>query len=706
MTRTIRLTSWTLALTMGACYANTPTTAVSGDTGALPVVDDQKDENDEAGGVHAAHVFRPRQHPPRHHAVPAPPPDLASLPRLVDRTRQCFGVASDDVPAIASQQAKPRPSRVRSGSPGTSIGSAGSAPSSTGSGYGRGAAAPTGGAHASADSWGGSVKGESSAGGAHPPPPAASRPTDSSTRSPSRKEKKRSRDQARPASAAESAPAEDREAGAPVAQDMDEAYAKVPASESSVNRYHDWGASIYLSNDDTMSLSSAQRILYAIDQFLPLPAAHIRPHELLNYFSFDTEPVARHDDFSVLASIAPTEEEGIHSLALAVRGRPMDRETRRNVGLTYVIDRSGSMAADGRMSYLKRGLLQSVGQLKTGDVVNLVVFDHGVCTPIENFVVGRDQPRVLERALHSLSPRGSTDLHSGLRHGYKLADAAYRPEYSNRVVLVTDALTNTGVTDEDMISMISHYYDSRRIRLSGVGVGHEFNDGLLDRLTERGKGAYVFLGSEAEVDAVFGSRFVSLIETVATDVHFQLHLPPSLRMNVFYGEESSVVKEDVQAIHYFANTSQLFLSDLMAKDGRLREDDTIMLTIEYEHPETGAKQLEEYAFRLGDIDDEVRNVQKGRMVMTFVDGLAALAARPVPARYGSQPGSWEDEWAWQSCATGREQLEHMSAGLADDPEVRRVSELWDRYCARYERPRRPVHRAPAEPDAWPGAAAR
>lgn len=40
-------------------------------------------------------------------------------------------------------------------------------------------------------------------------------------------------------------------------------------------------------------------------------------------------------------------------------------------------------------------------------------------------------------------------------------------------------------------------------------------------------------------------------------MHFRLHLPPSLRMHAFQGEESSVVKADVQAIHDFANTAQL-----------------------------------------------------------------------------------------------------------------------------------------------------
>ena len=38
-----------------------------------------------------------------------------------------------------------------------------------------------------------------------------------------------------------------------------------------------------------------------------------------------------------------------------------------------------------------------------------------------------------------------------------------------------------------MLSLVSDYYDARRIRLSGVGVGREFNDSMLDELTEKGR---------------------------------------------------------------------------------------------------------------------------------------------------------------------------------------------------------------------------
>lgn len=483
-----------------------------------------------------------------------------------------------------------------------------------------------------------------------------------------------------------------------------------------------FGQAVYLSNDDTMSLSSAQRLIYAIDQYAPLTSAEVRPHELLNYFSFVTNPVAADHDFSVLPTISPSEDEpNKWVLGLAVQGRPLSLKTRRNANLSFVVDRSGSMSAEGRMDYVKQGLLRSLSELKYGDIVNITLFDTGVCQLAQNFVVGRDSTQQLSSLIQRIRPEGSTNLHAGLETGYEAANRVYQPSYTNRVVLVTDALTNTGVTDERLISLVAKHYDERQIRLSGVGVGSTFNDSLLDELTERGKGAYVFLGSSAEVDAVFGPRFVSLIETIAHDVHFKLHLPPSLRMDTFYGEEASTVKERVQAIHYFANTSQMFLSDLQTRENAFPGSDDIMLTIEYQDAETGQARVEEFAWNLGDIFGRHPNVDKAMLVSTFARRLQQIADRPVPYGHGHTARSWNDGEAAQICHTTQAQLARLASPLGGDAEASRVVSLWDRFCGRYqpvevavhepnpsypdrEEPLRPLRTNEFAPrDAWPSA---
>jgi Ca-activated chloride channel family protein len=680
-----------------------------------------------AGGAEdPPHVFTARTHPPRTRPAPAKV-DVAALPRLVERSTQCFSTGFEEPQPIAAPSRGTKKKRGSSSAKG-SVKSSGHVPYNPGGAGGAAPATTTPSAKpASAPkSPAKPAKAKPSAPALEPsaPPPssapvsaadgeaadespsfaastgAAAAPSDDaavarraegkadkSAERESRRDRRRSKD------------------SKPLA--MGDAAMEMPQTPA-VNpddQFDDWGRATYLSNDDSMSLSSAQRVIHAIDRFLPLPLEHIRPHELLNYFSFHTQPVAQTDDFSVLAEIAEDPgKPGIYNLGLAVAARPLDRDTRRNTALTFAIDRSGSMADEGRMEYLKQGLRRMLDELKTGDVVHLSLFDDQVCTPIENFVVGRDPRRILEAAIEKIQPRGSTDVHLGLQTAYAIADRSFVPEASNRVVLVTDALANTGVTDEESIALIGHHYDSRRIRLSGIGVGTEFNDSLLDKLTERGHGAYVFLGSPAEVDAVFGARFVSLVETVADDVHFQLHLPPSMRLNVFYGEESSSVKEDVQAIHYFANTTQLFLSDLMARGGKMRPQDSIMLTVEYDDPETGDAMVEEFAFELGDISETQRNLAKGRLLIHFVDNLALMASRPLPGSWSTSRESWADPDAFEMCGRVDAELETMARGIDGDPEVQRVLGLWDRHCSRFVRVASSgaVRRASPE-QGWPAA---
>jgi Ca-activated chloride channel homolog len=440
----------------------------------------------------------------------------------------------------------------------------------------------------------------------------------------------------------------------------------VPEKPLTRDNYHDWGASLYLSNDDTMSLSSAQRVLYAIDRQMPVPPDHIRPHEFLNYFSFDTAPVRDGDLFSVQAGAEQTAPETL-TMAFAVKGAAPPRQS---LDLTLVLDRSGSMAAEGRMEYLKRGLHKMESELKRGDRVDLVLFDSEVCTPLEDFVVGRDDPSLLTDAIERIQPRSATNLDAGLTEGYRIAagrtDGADR---NRRVLLITDALLNEGRIDPNIVSEVGRRYEESNIRLSAVGVGREFNDKVLDQLTEKGKGAYAYLGSEAVVDRIFGPMFDSLTRTVAHDVHFSVQLPPSLAMTRFYGEEASTVKEDVKPIHYFANTSQLFLQDVRVLDGRLVPNDPIALTVEWSDVNTGAARTQTFTSTVGElVAGDPRNLRKGRALMAWTDMISARAMGSDPC--GQPFSAWTDR-------VGR---------LGEDAEIGWLDGLTSPLCGQAPRP--------------------
>lgn len=466
---------------------------------------------------------------------------------------------------------------------------------------------------------------------------------------------------------------------------------------------------IYLTNDDSMSLASPQRLIWAIDNDAPLPSSLVRPHELLNYFSFSTLPVNPDEEFSVLPELSPHPMRATdYTLGFSVKGRAFTKESRRNVNLTYVLDRSGSMAGDGRIDLLKRGVFRSLDELKPGDIVSILLFDTTTCPLAQNFVVGRDDMKGLRRLIGGVTPRGGSNLLDGLGQGYALANRSYKPGYSNRVLLLTDVEGTKTAEDEKLIRLSAQSFDVRRVRLSAVGFGDTVSDELLDRLTEVGKGASMFVSSPRELDAIFGTRFSSLVETIAENVHFRLELPPSISLRAFYGEEASEQKGRVQAVHFFSGTEQMYLANLK-KSRALESTDYIRLSIEFDDPETGQGKSSEFSWRADELEMATgetsrfasRNLNKARMVAMFGYQLrymaehysALLRPEPTPtwALGSHDAGAKRQRHRWERlkealshCRRVKGRLDAFSAQLGGEPEAARIVELWHRYCGRYE----------------------
>ncbi len=422
----------------------------------------------------------------------------------------------------------------------------------------------------------------------------------------------------------------------------------------------DWGGTLFLSNDDSMSLASAQRLLWAVKNGARIDASQVRPHELLNYFSFDTVEVPDGSVFSVHATAQQTDDDSL-AMALAVRGANPPRQP---LDLTVLVDRSGSMSAEGRMEYLKRGLNTMTGSLHQGDRINMVLFDSTACTPLENYVVGRDDPSLLTQAINDMRPRGSTNMDRGLKEAYRLATshvATDTQERNRRVMVVTDAFLNTGDVNTDTVSEIGKAYDEHGIRMTGIGVGREFNDTMLDKLTEKGKGAYVYLGSEAVVDRVFGLGFDSLTRTIAHDVRFALNLPDSLAVEKFYGEEASTNPDDIQPINYYAGTTQLFLQDLKARAPK--KGDEITMTISWTDAGTGKAQEQTFSSTVGRmLAADSHNVDKAQALMAWTDMLMT------------------DALGGSGCSEGIDPYLSEASQLGDDAEIAYVSGLVEKRC--------------------------
>ncbi|MFE5138211.1 von Willebrand factor type A domain-containing protein [Streptomyces fagopyri] len=274
---------------------------------------------------------------------------------------------------------------------------------------------------------------------------------------------------------------------------------------------------------DTASYGYARRAL--ADGRLPDPST-VRPEEFVNSFRQDYR---RPDGngFSVTVDGARTRDEdwSLVRVGLATRTAAPDGE-RPPAALTFVIDVSGSMGEPGRLDLAKDSLGVMTDRLRDDDSVGLVTFSDEAETVLPMTRLGHHRGRVHD-AIGGLEPTESTNLGAGVRTGYDTAVKGLREGATNRVVLISDALANTGETDADTIlERVSGARREHGITLFGVGVGSEYGDALMERLADKGDGHTTYVSNDDEARKVFCEQLPANIDLTARDAKVQVAFDP------------------------------------------------------------------------------------------------------------------------------------------------------------------------------------
>ncbi|MFF5984814.1 von Willebrand factor type A domain-containing protein [Streptomyces olindensis] len=274
---------------------------------------------------------------------------------------------------------------------------------------------------------------------------------------------------------------------------------------------------------DTASYDYTRRTL--ADGRLPDPST-VRPEEFVNSFRQDYERPDG-DGFSVTVDGARTDDEDWSLVRVGLATRTAERTGERPPSaLTFVIDVSGSMAEPGRLDLAQESLAVMTDRLRDDDSVAIVTFSDEAETvlPMTRLDGNRDE---IQDAIDDLDIQNSTNLGAGVETGYETAVEGLRKGATNRVVLVSDALANTGDTDADTIlEKIAGERREHGITLFGVGVGSDYGDDLMETLADKGDGHTVYVSDEDEAREVFCEELPRHIDLTARDAKAQVAFDP------------------------------------------------------------------------------------------------------------------------------------------------------------------------------------
>ncbi|MBN2684881.1 MAG: von Willebrand factor type A domain-containing protein [Pontiellaceae bacterium] len=274
---------------------------------------------------------------------------------------------------------------------------------------------------------------------------------------------------------------------------------------------------------DTASYGLARNQIFS--GVLPEPES-VRTEEFVNSFDYDYRPPAGAQTFAVYNEMAPSPfRSRMQILKVGVKGRRIGRDDHRGAVLTLVVDTSGSMSSPERIGLVKQSLGLLLDQLDPSDKVAIVQFG-GEARLVREHTPASEKEALLA-AIDALQPGGPTQFDKGLELGYQVAVNAFQAGDSNRIIIMSDGVANLGELKPDAILNQVEAYRKKGIYLSVLGFGAgTYDDNLLERLANRGDGAYAYVDTIDEARHLFVDQLAATLHVIASDVKIQVEFNP------------------------------------------------------------------------------------------------------------------------------------------------------------------------------------
>ncbi|MDO8431307.1 MAG: VWA domain-containing protein [Candidatus Binatus sp.] len=179
---------------------------------------------------------------------------------------------------------------------------------------------------------------------------------------------------------------------------------------------------------------------------------------------------------------------------------PQHKEKER--ALILLIDKSGSMGRNDKLTYAKAAALTVTKSIKDSDLIGVIGFDSQpfVVVPLQS--MGKNRA-VFDQMVSRLSAHGTTFLIPALRETERTLGGS--GAQSKHVVILTDG--ETGGTAEMYYDLVSRMHHDLGATISTVAVGREANVDLLQSIAKYGGGAYYQTDSPKNLPQLFVQDF-------------------------------------------------------------------------------------------------------------------------------------------------------------------------------------------------------
>ncbi|KAJ5068475.1 straightjacket isoform c [Anaeramoeba ignava] len=269
-------------------------------------------------------------------------------------------------------------------------------------------------------------------------------------------------------------------------------------------------------------------------------------HGLFYEYYFNTgkpeteKTVAVEPFYAVTPNIYTNEKEYYISLALKSKydGEGIKKFGRSPLNCVIILDISGSMNSpfygrdDGeerslsKLEVAKRTILGLFSHFHDTDYFGLVLFDTSAYVAWPYTQWGKIDKSKLEKKVKELRTKGGTNMEVGYNAGADMIRKYLKEEKDserlklceNRVMFLTDAHPNSGATSPQGLFSLTKKNADDKIYSTFIGVGVDFNTGLIDTITNTKGANYFAVHSSSEFKRRMETDFDYIVTTIAFDL--------------------------------------------------------------------------------------------------------------------------------------------------------------------------------------------